>query len=88
MNLSRLHVNCNFGWGGPKRVANQFYREAFHWLEARGAAKGRFDAAIELIEISDDNLTAYGYGRGSGDNPSPEERMEEFRNELRKLLQH
>lgn len=86
VNLSRLHVDCRFGWGGPKRIAKQFYRDGFHWLEAMGAVKGKSDPGIELTEISDDNLTGYGYARGSGDTPSLEERMEEFRAELRKLL--
>ncbi|CAD6572792.1 MAG: hypothetical protein ASARMPREDX12_005448 [Alectoria sarmentosa] len=81
VNLSRLHLDCQIAWGGPKRVAKQFYRDGFHWLEAVGAARGKFDAAIELIEIPERNLNGYGY-----DDLSPEEKLEEFRTELRKLL--
>ena len=81
VNLSRLHLHCQIAWGGPKRVAKQLYRDGFHWLEAVGAARGKFDAAIELIEIPERNLNGYGY-----DDLSPDEKLEEFRTELRKLL--
>lgn len=34
VNLKRLHIDCRISWGGPQRVATQFYRDGFHWLEA------------------------------------------------------
>lgn len=74
-------------WGGPKRIAKQLYRDGFHWLEAVGATKGRVDAAVELIEISEGILTTgYGYRRSQGDDVSAEEVMEEFRAALRRML--
>lgn len=84
VNLSSLRLDCQISWGGPKKVAKQLYRDGFHWLEAVGAAKGKFDAAIEVISIPEAQLNGYGYGRMSGD--SPEEKMAEFKAELRRML--
>lgn len=84
--LQHLHLDCRIDWGGAKSVAKQLYRNGIHWLEAVGVAKGRFDAAIEVIEISDCNFPDYKYSRAAGDIPSPEERIEEFRAVLRKML--
>lgn len=87
VNLTRLHLDCQLAWGGPSRVAKQLYRDGFHWLEAMGAAKGRFDAAIDIIDISEANLTCHGYLYIRAGGLSPEEKMEEFKAELRKMLQ-
>ena len=84
LNLSNLRLDCQISWGGPKKVAKQLYRDGFHWLEAVGAAKGKFDAAIEVISIPEAQLNGYGYGRTSQN--SPEEKMAEFKAELRKML--
>ena len=81
VNLGRLHLDCQISWAGPRRVARQLYRDGFHWLEAVGAAKGKYDAAVELIEIPEVHLTNV-YCSG----PSPESEMEKFRAELRKML--
>lgn len=67
-------------------IAKQLYRDGFHWLEAVGVAKGKFDAAIDIIEIPEVNLNGFPYGRVNGDNLSLEEKMEQFRGELRKML--
>ena len=83
--LRNLHLDCRIGWGGPKSIAMQLYRDGIHWLEAVGVAKGKSDAAIEIMEIPDYTFTNY-YGRGTEDSQSPEVRMEEFRAELRKML--
>ena len=66
----------------------QVYRDGFHWLEAVGVAKGKFDAAVEIIELLPESLNSRWYGAGSGGpaKPSHEEQMKLFRNELTKLL--
>lgn len=84
VNLTRLHLDCKISWSGPKHSARQLYRDGFHWLEAMGAAKGQYDAAIDIVEIADDNLGLY-YGRIEN-KPTKEERLVEFESELRKLL--
>ena len=37
----------------PVWVARQIYRDGFPWLEGMGSAKGRFDAALDVLEVSD-----------------------------------
>ncbi|KAK4695212.1 hypothetical protein P7C71_g2499, partial [Lecanoromycetidae sp. Uapishka_2] len=85
VNLRRLHIDCRVGWSsGPIGHARQLYRDGFHWLEAFGVAKGQFDAAVGIIEVEDSNLERY-YGP-TEEKPSKEERLEDFKAELRKLL--
>lgn len=87
VNLTRLHLDCQIAWGGPDKVAKQLYRDGFHWLEAVGAAKGKFDAAIELIDIPDERLgNSYSYSRRHAADLVPEGMLGTFRAELRKLL--
>ena len=85
VNLGRLHLDCYVGWGGPRRLARQLYRDGFHWLEAMGVAKGKYDAAIEVIEISDDNWIGLG-NTGFIEDETRERKTEEFRAELRRML--
>ena len=90
VNLTRLHLDCRIKWGsGPKSVAKQVYRDGFHWLEAVGVAKGTKDGAVELIEVMDGNFDewrGYGHNKSAEEKPTPEERLEIFRTEMRKLL--
>jgi hypothetical protein len=87
VNLRRLHLDCRIGWyGSPTRLAMQVYRDAFHWLEAVGSAKGKWDAALQVIEVHEENFNGCAYRHVSVQTkPSYEEQMEVFRNELRKL---
>jgi hypothetical protein len=63
------------GGNTPKLIATQIYRDAFPWLEAVGREKGKIDAAVDIFHIR-----CAGYYRGGYDH------MDEFRAELRKLL--
>jgi len=63
-NLERFTFHVRNGWWGvdPKNCAIRFYRDAFQWLEAVGAAKGKADAALDLIEMSGvDSVTILGF---------------------------
>lgn len=88
VNIQRLRMDCKIHWGGgPHSIATQFYRESFHFLQGVGSAKGKFDAAVELIEIPSEHFERYGYRlHGKYEPPTYEEDMEEFRSVLRKLL--
>ena len=89
VNLRRLHLDCRISWySSPQRIAMQVYRDAFHWLEAVGTATGRWDAALDLIEVMEDNFatTRYSMIGSQRQTPSHEEQMEVFQDELRKLL--
>jgi hypothetical protein len=66
----------------------QVYRDAFHWLEAVGTATGRWDAALDVIEVQEDNFAINRYSMIGSQRQtiSHEEQMEAFQDELRKLL--
>lgn len=59
-------------------TARQFYRESFHYLEAVDAAKGKFDAALDVIEVLPENFETYRYTTAP-EKPTEEESLEDFR---------
>ena len=87
VNLTRLHIDCRIAGGGPRKSAKQLYRDGFHWFEAMGAAKGKLDAAVEVIEIATEYMGTFGHRPFPWEGLRSEETVEEFRDELRKLLQ-
>lgn len=91
VNLTRLHINCNIAeLGGPKRQARVLYRDGFGWLEAVARAKGKFDAAVDIINIPARYMNHHSYvGAREGTKEwekSKEESKKIFNAELRKLL--
>lgn len=91
-NLQSLYIDCRVHWGGPKGVARQIHRDGHCYLEAVGAAKGTFDAALEVLDLEPDNWDVPGrwsrfsrIASGKKDQTA-QESLEEFRAELRKLL--
>jgi hypothetical protein len=85
-NLTTFHIEASpsRSWrGSPKRDAEQIYRNAFPWLEAVGAAKGKPDAAVDVLRLSDEFcMGGYYYGTVS----SNAEIIEKFKARLSKLL--
>ncbi|RMZ71224.1 short-chain dehydrogenase reductase sdr [Pyrenophora seminiperda CCB06] len=67
----------------PKRVARQLYRDAFPWLEAMGAAKGKLDAAVDVLQL-DDRFLPQRWPQYQSQLPMSD--IDEFKVELRKLL--
>lgn len=90
VNLQSLYISCRIHWDGPKGVAKQIYRDGHHYLEAIGNAKGRYDAAVEVLDFNPDNWTAPSWHKYGNDTTpkdlNPSESLEEFRAELRKRL--
>ncbi|KAF2027440.1 hypothetical protein EK21DRAFT_71880 [Setomelanomma holmii] len=86
-NLKTLYVDNTPGYSqSPKNRAEQFYRDAFPWLEAVGAAKRKSDAAVELVQF-DAELFDYSYWDGTKSRiVSGEERLQLFRDRLSELL--
>ncbi|KAL8923097.1 MAG: hypothetical protein Q9208_004781 [Pyrenodesmia sp. 3 TL-2023] len=57
VNLTRLEMACSiFYRDDGKRVAREFYRHSYRWLEAVGRSKGAVDAAVDLVVIGKQNL--------------------------------
>jgi len=90
VNLESLYIDCRIHWDGPKGVARQIYRDGHHFLEAIGAAKGKYDAAVELLSFDSDNWEVpryYRYGHPAATKVSTTAgSVEEFQTELRRLL--
>lgn len=56
-NLQSLFLDCSLYYNAdPKCLARQIFRDGHHYLEAVGSARGQYDAAIEIIELSERNF--------------------------------
>jgi hypothetical protein len=85
--LKTLHLDRTSGYASnPKNCAEQLYRDAFPWLEAVGMAKGKVDAAIDLLQLKTENFES-SYWDGTATRVIPgTERIQTFRETLRDLL--
>jgi hypothetical protein len=68
----------------PMDTANQLYRDAFPWMEAVGAAKGKVDAALDVISINGESLERSSWNTQAGS--SAPKNLEAFRARLEVLL--
>ncbi|KAJ4290236.1 hypothetical protein N0V90_010451 [Kalmusia sp. IMI 367209] len=89
-NLEKFTFHGFLSWRQDSKAgATSFYRDAFPWLEAVGAARKKADAAVDLIEIHVSDVGYRYYGRMYGRQKQsfkPYDDMEGFRKELGKLL--
>jgi hypothetical protein len=86
-NLEKFWVDASATWRcQPKECARSFYKDAFPWLEAIGTAKGRFDAALDILVMA--GLSSErGFQQASTRQPSDDETRKSFNAELIKHLQ-
>jgi hypothetical protein len=86
-NLETLRLDKTSGYARkPKNAADQLYRDAFPWLEAIGAAKGKMDAGVDVLQI-DAEAFDYAYWHQSSQRVvSGEEKREQFFEALTRLL--
>lgn len=90
-NLKTLILN-NYEFrhcSSPKGLARSIYSNAHSFLEAYGAAHGRKDAAIDIIELDEDLFDSfYSYRRhvDAAKQPTFEENQAVYRAELCRLL--
>jgi hypothetical protein len=86
-NIESFHFDSIYGfYRNSKSSAEQLYRDAFPWFEAVGAAKGKPDAAVDVIKL-DKALFEYNTWNGTSQQTvSGDEKLEEFREKLRNLL--
>lgn len=86
-NLESLKIlgNLNVAWNGdgPTGIARQVYENAFPWIEAVGAAKGKYDAALDILHIAPFNFT---YKIEYPKTWDEAKNTEKFQDELRKYL--
>jgi hypothetical protein len=75
-------------YSSPKGLARGLYSNTHFFLEAYGAANGRMDAAIDIIEMDECAFDSfYSYRRGAAANQqTPEQNRAMFRAELCRLL--
>ncbi|EUC31004.1 hypothetical protein COCCADRAFT_38837 [Bipolaris zeicola 26-R-13] len=87
-NLTSLvvHVHIN-KYCSPRRAADQFYRDAFPWLEAVSAAKGKHGAALDVVTLDETALSDSWVSCNSDESvPTPKEKAKHFKAELAKCL--
>lgn len=89
-NLKSFNLDCNIGWlRAPKHLARQIYRDGHYFLEAYGAAHGRKDAAVEVLQLNEwnyDRGNYYSWRRSGNTLPGSDEFKKQFQAEMRKLL--
>jgi hypothetical protein len=73
-NITAFHVDAY------THSAQQLYRDAFPWLEAIGSAKGKADAAVDVLHLSEAALRYYHRSN------THEDKVKAFKAELSKFL--
>lgn len=91
--LGNLCIHWN--GAGTRRIARYVFENAFPWLEAVGFAKGKYDAALSILNVSPFNFTTFKNRRGGGNEAvrkaarqTEEENQREFKNFLRHFLRY
>lgn len=51
VNLSHLHLDCPVHGGGGKMLARRLMKDAHCWFDAVGVAKGKRDAALDVLDV-------------------------------------
>lgn len=60
VNLECLNLDCQLGYyRAAGRVAKKVYRDCYPWLHAVGNAKGDVYAALDILQVSDENFPRY-----------------------------
>jgi hypothetical protein len=85
--LKTLHLDKMGGWANtPPGSASKFYRDAFPWLEAVAAAKGKCDAGVDVLRLEPKFFDYAHWHRNTHANKTTDEKIIEFLEALRKLL--
>lgn len=89
-NIRSFNLDCEVGHvRQPKHLAQQLYRDGHYFFEAYGAANGKRDAGIDVIQLNEWNYDKGYYWGGYRRNitlPEMDEFKKQFRAELSKLL--
>lgn len=91
-NIKSLFFDCTLGCHlGPKSLAAQIYRDGHFFLEAYGAAHGRYDAGVDVVQVGDWHFDKQRFRlsdreKGMGTQEHIARKRVEFEEELRMLL--
>ncbi|KAK4983378.1 hypothetical protein LTR66_008846 [Elasticomyces elasticus] len=56
-NLKRFNIDCMIGYfQEPKNMAKRVYRDAHHWFEGIGVAKGDKFAGVKVLDVAQENF--------------------------------
>lgn len=84
-NLKSLGIMCDVSYysNKPQWIARRLFRDGHWFFEAYGAANGRKDAAVDIIQLSDENFKHWYLGHDGVDSGK---KIKLFKSELRSLL--
>lgn len=88
-NLKRFRLDCDIAWRRhPKSLASQLYRDGHYFFERFGVVKGKKDAILDVLQLSECNFDRTGYWNHVVNEPEAdaEEFKEAYAAEMRKLL--
>lgn len=86
-NIKKLVLDKLPGYSrSPNGAAEQLYRDAFPWLEAIGAAKGKVDAGLDVLELGDEALADNYYSTTQSRVVTDADRVDKFHERLGVLL--
>jgi hypothetical protein len=83
-NLKSLILACDVSVysNKPARIAARVFGDAHRFLEAYGAANGRKDAAVDILELDESSFASWGQSKVT----NPEQTISHFKSCLRSLL--
>lgn len=85
VNLKSLTLDCHLDdASNPKSHARFFFRQSHHFLQHYGFAKGRKDAAFDILNINECNFKGPWYAPQA--HPGPKEWAETFMAEVKRLM--
>lgn len=86
-NIKSFRFDRLSGWSRDVNgSASQLYRDAFPWLEAVGVAKGKADAAVDVLNYDEDLFDSGYWHQGTYRSVSGEAKRDQMLDTLRDLL--
>jgi hypothetical protein len=86
-NITTFHIDARIGYyRAPKGAVEQLYRDAFPWMEAIGAASGRADAVLDVLQFGDNCFDTVTFFGEQTQDVRRQQRVDEFKAALSELL--
>lgn len=86
-NLERVLLDCQISnhLDSATKVARKIYRDAFLWMEAVGSYKGKYDAALDIVELHEANFGLFRCSKSHSED-EVKKNKDLYQKELRRLL--